>query len=292
MTDPDSRPQGLCDETKIERFDYPGRELEAMDCAANYHRWILEIFEPFLGDHLVEVGAGLGSFSQLILERHHCQTLSLVEPSNSMYENLVVNAQRLSIAGSAGVSPAMSAKREKFEHSAGRGNATDAGGTPAVPVRIDTYHGTFPQCAPLIKSNQAPDSIIYVNVLEHITDDKLELEAIRETLSPTGHVFLFVPALAWLFGAFDERVGHLRRYTKSEVEEKLKDAGFKITLSRYFDLPGIGPWWVKYCLLKSATMEPASVRLYDRFVVPAARRIESIISPPLGKNVIAIAQKG
>ncbi|HEV2827150.1 MAG TPA: methyltransferase domain-containing protein [Pyrinomonadaceae bacterium] len=257
MTDPDSRPQGLCVETKIERFDYPGRELEAMDCAANYHRWILEIFEPFLGDHLVEVGAGLGSFSQLILERHRCQTLSLIEPSNRMYEDLVANAQGLS-----------------------------------KTTRIYTYHGTFPQCAPLVKSNQAPDSIIYVNVLEHITDDKLELEAIRETLSPSGHVFLFVPALAWLFGAFDERVGHLRRYTKSEVEEKLKAAGFKITLSKYFDFPGIGPWWVKYCLLRSATMEPAGVRLYDRFVVPAARRIESIISPPLGKNVIAIAQKG
>jgi len=257
MTDPDSRPQSLYDEPKIEGFDYTGRELEAMDNAANYHRWILEIFEPFLGNHLVEVGAGLGSFSQLILERHPCQTLSLVEPSNRMYEDLVANAQRLSTA-----------------------------------TRIYTYHGTFPQCAPLIKSNQAPDSIIYVNVLEHIADDKLELEAIRETLSASGHVFLFVPALAWLFGAFDERVGHLRRYTKSEMEEKLKAAGFKIILSKYFDFPGIGPWWVKYCLLRSATMEPAGVRLYDRFVVPAARRIESIISPPLGKNVIAIAQKG
>jgi SAM-dependent methyltransferase len=239
-----------------QEFDYPGRELEAMDNAANYHRWILEIFEPYLGDHLVEVGAGLGTFSQLILERHRCQTLSLVEPSDGMYQDLVANAQRLN---------------------------TD--------TRIDSCHGTFPQCAPQIKSNQAPDSIIYVNVLEHIADDKLELEVIRETLSSSGHVFLFVPALAWLFGAFDERVGHLRRYTKSELEEKLKAAGFKIILSRYFDFSGIGPWWVKYCLLKSATMESAGVRLYDRFVVPAARRIESIISPPLGKNVIAIAQK-
>jgi Methyltransferase domain len=256
MTDMDSRSSALCDEPETEGFDYPGRELEAMDCAANYHRWILEIFEPFLGDHLVEVGAGLGSFSQLILASHRCQSLSLVEPSNRMYESLVANAQRLSTA-----------------------------------TRIDTYHGTFPECAPLIKSKQAPDSIIYVNVLEHIADDKLELESIRETLSSSGHVFLFVPAFAWLFGAFDERVGHLRRYTKHDVEEKLKNAGFKISLSRYFDFPGIGPWWVKYCLLKSATMEPAGVRLYDRFIVPAARRLESIISPPLGKNVIAIAQK-
>jgi len=130
-----------------------------------------------------------------------------------------------------------------------------------------------------------------VNVLEHITDDDSELHTIHETLSAAGRVFLFVPALPWLYGAFDERVGHVRRYRKSELEKKLERAGFSIVVSTYFDFPGIAPWWVKYCLLKSATMEPAGVRFYDRFIVPAARRIEALISPPIGKNVIAIAQK-
>lgn len=258
MTDRDSPVRELPpdDLTTAEGFAYAGRELEAMDGTSNYHRWILGIFKPFLGQHLVEVGAGLGSFSQLILAQHSCQTLSLVEPSKGMYEVLVANARQLSTV-----------------------------------TQIDTYRGTFPEAAPLIKSKEVPDSIIYVNVLEHIADDKLELETIRESLSEAGRVFLFVPALSWLYGAFDERVGHFRRYTKSELEEKLHGAGFKTILSSYFDLPGIAPWWVKYCLLKSATMEPAGVKLYDRFVVPAARRLESLISPPLGKNVIAIAQK-
>lgn len=258
MTDPDSTMSQLPpdDLASAEGFAYPGRELEAMNGASNYHGWILGIFKPFLGRHLVEVGAGLGSFSELIVAQHSCETLSLVEPSKGMYEGLVVNARRLSTF-----------------------------------TRVDTYHGTFPEAAALIKQKEAPDSIIYVNVLEHIADDELELETIRKNLSEAGRVFLFVPALAWLYGAFDERVGHVRRYTKSELEEKLHRSGFKMILSSYFDLPGIAPWWVKYCLLKSSTMEPAGVRLYDRFVVPATRRLESLISPPLGKNVIAIAQK-
>ena len=239
-----------------EGFAYPGRELEAMDGASNYHRWILGIFKPFLGQHLVEVGAGLGSFSQLILAQHCCQTLSLVEPSKDMYEELVANARRLS-----------------------------------TTTQIDTYHGTFPEAAPLIKSKEAPDSIIYVNVLEHIAEDEVELETIQSTLAEGGRAFLFVPALPWLYGAFDERVGHLRRYKKQELEEKLRRTGFKTIVSTYFDLPGIAPWWLKYCLLKSASMEPGGVRLYDRFIVPAARRIESFISPPLGKNVIVVAEK-
>jgi len=236
--------------------NYPGRELEAMDGASNYHLWILEIFKPFLGQQLVEVGAGLGSFSGMILEQHTCQQLSLVEPSKEMYEVLVANARRLDSA-----------------------------------TRIETYNGTFTQVAPAIKSKSNPDSIIYVNVLEHIEDDGLELETVRETLNEMGHVFIFVPAFSWLYGAFDARVGHFRRYTKPELEGKLQRAGFKLILSRYFDLPGVAPWWLKYCLLKSTVMEPAGVRLYDRFVVPVTRRLESIIKPPLGKNVIAIAQK-
>src|SRR4051812_30371942 len=51
-----------------EQWSYPGRELESMVFAANYHRWILDIFRPYLGKRIVEVGAGSGSFSELLLE--------------------------------------------------------------------------------------------------------------------------------------------------------------------------------------------------------------------------------
>ncbi|HET6646752.1 MAG TPA: methyltransferase domain-containing protein [Pyrinomonadaceae bacterium] len=239
-----------------ETHGYPGKELEAMSGASNYHRWILEIFKPYLGKHLVEVGAGIGSFSDLILKHHLCESLSLVEPSDSMYDRLAIHAQELN-----------------------------------TNVQIDTYHGTFIEAAPLIKSRHLPDSILYVNVLEHIADDEGELKAVYQTLSERGRVFIFVPALTWLFGNFDSRLGHFRRYSKAELEGKLRKAGFKILQSSYFDFPGIGPWWVKYCLMKFDTMESGAVRFYDRFIVPTVRRIESVVTMPLGKNVIAIAEK-
>lgn len=242
--------------SRNERRGYPGTELEAMSGASNYHRWILEIFKPYLGAHLVEVGAGIGSFSDLVLNHHPCETLSLVEPSDSMYERLAAHVQQLDTSAS-----------------------------------VDTYHATFVEAADLIKTRHAPDSIIYVNVLEHIADDEGELDAVRLTLSECGRVFIFVPALQWLFGTFDERVGHVRRYSKSELEQKLRRSGFKIVRSAYFDFPGIGPWWLKYRLMKSVTMEPGAVKFYDRFIVPTVRRIESVITMPIGKNVIAIAEK-
>jgi SAM-dependent methyltransferase len=235
---------------------YPGKELEAMSGASNYHRWILEIFKPYLGKHLVEVGAGIGSFSDLILKHHLCESLSLVEPSDAMYSQLAIHAQELS-----------------------------------ANVQIYTYHGTFIEAAPLIKARHSPDSILYVNVLEHIADDEGELKAVYQTLSEGGRVFIFVPALTWLFGNFDSQVGHFRRYSKAELEGKLRNAGFKILQSSYFDFPGIGPWWVKYCLMKSDTLESGAVTFYDRFIVPTVRRIESVVTIPLGKNVIAIAER-
>jgi SAM-dependent methyltransferase len=240
-------------------FIYPGRELEAMAEAANYYRWILRIFRPYLGRHIVEVGAGLGSFSELILGHHQCETLSLVEPSVEMHQRLVTRVPFLN--------------RNKNRS------------------LVKTYGSSFAAAAPLIKAEQVPDTILYVNVLEHIANDELELQSVHETLSASGRVLLFVPALPWLYGAFDARVGHVRRYTKTGLEEKLRRAGFKTALLSYFDMVGIAPWWIKYCLLRSATMGPGGVRFYDRFVVPAMSRIESLLPMPLGKNLIAVAEK-
>jgi hypothetical protein len=239
-----------------QEFSYPGRELEAMAGAYNYHRWILEIFKPYLGKQLVEVGAGRGSFSELILGTHDCDRLSLVEPSAELYQELTSRIGRLK---------------------------TD--------TEMNCYQQTFAAAASLIKERQAPDSVIYVNVLEHIADDELELKTINRTLVLGGRVFLFVPALPKLYGAFDDRVGHVRRYTRSELDKKLLAAGFKLVLSKYFDFTGIAPWWVKYCLLRSDNMPGSSVKFYDRFVIPFVSRIETLISPPLGKNIIAIGEK-
>ena len=234
---------------------YEGRELEAMSFALNYHRWILKIFEPYLGQRLVEVGAGAGSFSEMLLEREF-DSLSLVEPSREQYDLLKRN---------------LTAQR--------------------ADERVKSYNAVFRQVAETIKTEQRPDSIIYINVLEHIADDAGELRAVHATLAPGGRVFIFVPALRWLYGSFDRLIQHQRRYTKTELESKCEAAGFRVLRSRYFDLAGILPWWVKYCLLKSETMEAGAVRFYDRLVVPLARVAEGFVAPPLGKNIILVAEK-
>jgi len=236
------------------KVEYVGKDLEAMDFAVNYHRWILALMKPFLGKHLVEVGAGTGAFSELLLETAP-ETLSLVEPS-AMFETLQTNLAK---------------------H-----NST---------TKIRYFPNIFADVAVQIETEQSPDSIIYINVLEHIEDDRLELEIIHRTLREKGRVFIFVPALPVLFSEFDKQIGHFRRYRKTELAEKIRTAGFRILLSRYFDAAGIFPWLVKYRLLKSLTMESGAVHFYDKFVVPIAKPVESFLPLPLGKNLLFVAEK-
>lgn len=234
---------------------YQGRDLEAMSFAVNYHRQILAWFRPWLGRRIIEVGAGSGSFSELLLELEP-ESLSMLEPSREMYPLL--------------------------EQCASQWDTT---------TRLEVRKEFFPEVAAELATGQ-PDSIIYVNVMEHVEDDREELRLVHDTLTPGGHVFILVPALSWLYSDFDSDLGHFRRYSHKELRAKCEGAGLRVVASRYFDLPGILPWLIKFRLLRSRTMEPGAVRLYDNMVVPWALPLEHLVSPPLGKNVILVAERG
>jgi 2-polyprenyl-3-methyl-5-hydroxy-6-metoxy-1,4-benzoquinol methylase len=225
---------------------YTGREIEAMDFAVNYHRWILDGFRPWLGKRIVEVGAGSGAFSELLMGTKP-EALTMLEPSGNLYPLLAERMRR------------------------------------GQPLNV-----TLREAAKFIAT---PDSIIYVNVLEHIEDDEDELAAVHSLLSNGGRVFIFVPANSWLMSDMDRLMGHYRRYTRDELIRKCRSAGFQIRSAKYFDFPGIFPWLLKYRLMKSTSMESGLVKLYDGVVVPVIRMMEDLISPPMGKSILLIGEK-
>jgi hypothetical protein len=94
-----------------------------------------------------------------------------------------------------------------------------------------------------------------------------------------------------LMSDFDRAIGHFRRYRKRELEQKVRNAGFDIVKSRYFDVAGITPWMIKYRMLRSKTMGGGAIAAYDNLVVPIMRRVESIVTPPIGKNILLVARK-
>jgi hypothetical protein len=127
--------------------------------------------------------------------------------------------------------------------------------------------------------------------MEHIAEDEEELFEIHKALGSGGRVLIFVPALRSLYGSFDKRIGHVRRYTKPELVQKCQRTGFQVLKSHYVDFAGILPWWVKYRLLRSDTLEPSTVKYYDKLAVPLIRIAERIMLPPIGKNLLLIGQK-
>jgi SAM-dependent methyltransferase len=134
------------------------------------------------------------------------------------------------------------------------------------------------------------DSIFYIDVLEHIEADEKELAIAWQTLKPGGSLLIFVPALARLYSEMDRKIGHYRRYGKQDLISIVYNAGFEPLKVKYFDFIGILPWYIFYVLLKK-TITGDNVRLYDRYIVPVMRKIESAIDPPIGKNLLLIGRK-
>lgn len=195
---------------------------------------------------------GAGIGTNADLVRHHVDSLALVEPS----PNLVGRLQ------------------EKFN------------GAPEVEILDCSGEDYLANAAP-----ESRDVVMMINVLEHIEDDREVARKIHDLLVPGGHFLVFVPAMPFLFSKLDDIFGHYRRYTRPGLTSVLEDAGFEILDSRYFDILGVAPWYVLNTLMGSVRFNPALVGLYDRIGVPATRAIESLIDPPFGKNLVAIARK-
>jgi SAM-dependent methyltransferase len=134
------------------------------------------------------------------------------------------------------------------------------------------------------------DAVTYINVLEHIERDLDELQFVREALKPGGSVCIFVPALSWLYSELDKEVGHYRRYHKKQLVSLVKSAGFEIARVKYFDMLGILPWYIVFVLMKQK-ISGSNVSLYDRYAVPSVRWFESVVTPPIGKNLLLVAKK-
>lgn len=138
------------------------------------------------------------------------------------------------------------------------------------------------------------DFIYTSNVLEHIENDLAILQDLNRNLKPGGYLVIYVPAFEILFSKLDDRVGHYRRYTKRDLLEKLKIAGFDVELIEYSDSLG---FFVTILLkLVKFSFSPNSstsklMRFYDRLFVPLSVFADSLFFKHIvGKNIFAVAR--
>ena len=230
--------------------EYRGHDLDAMSVADRYSREIVRAFAPYLGRKVVEVGAGTGNISVILLEQRLAR-LDAIEPDTGMWARL----------------------------------------TERVGHRVDVgVHKGF-LAGELARDRLGKvDSVVSVNVLEHVEDDAKELALMHSVLRPGGHLCLWVPALPALYSGLDRTLGHFRRYRRSELARKLTAAGFETLVLHYRDLVGMVAWFVS-CRMLGQELTKGKVELYDRLVLPVTSVIGRWIQPPIGKNLVAIARK-
>lgn len=136
------------------------------------------------------------------------------------------------------------------------------------------------------------DAIYTVNVLEHIEDDRAILRTLYAKLKPGGKLFIYVPALQLLYSAMDKKVGHCRRYGRTELMDKVKAAGFQIIDSRYVDSLGfLASLVYKWHGNDSGDINRGALKAYDRFVFPLSRALDVFTSSFVGKNLSLVAKK-
>jgi SAM-dependent methyltransferase len=221
-------------------YRYDGEELDLFKTATNWRRYWAGKIRPFIGEYVVEVGAGLGSVTRSLCDGSQKRWLCL-EPDQKM-------AGQLTNLRAAGVLP----------------------GSCEV------------QCAILreLPPSERFDTILYIDVLEHIEDDRGEVAAAGLRLRPGGRIAVLSPAHQWLFSRFDAAIGHLRRYTITSLSH-LTPSGFRVEHATYLDSFGLLASAANRLVLRSSMPSERQLRFWD----------DRLVNYRLGKSVLLIWKK-
>ena len=146
-------------------------------------------------------------------------------------------------------------------------------------------------CGDLISlGDQFFDTILYIDVLEHIDKDREELDRAASHLRPGGHLIVLSPAHQQLFSPFDAAIGHFRRYNRRMLRA-LSPATLRLERMRYLDCAGLTLSAANALLLGQSMPTKAQLRFWDHWIVPISRVLDQLFLYCLGKTIIAVWRK-
>lgn len=133
------------------------------------------------------------------------------------------------------------------------------------------------------------DTVVSLNVLEHVEDDVLALTYVRKLLSPGGKLVLIVPAHQALYGTMDSSIGHYRRYSLDDVAARFSQAGLRLRYSRYMNPVGALGWFVNGRILRREVAPEGQLKLFN-VLVPLITAVDGAVRWPFGLSVLAIGE--
>jgi len=226
-------------------------ELQIMASANNYNRWIWDTIAQHIGNSILEIGSGVGTFTKFLMKYPRVHVTDIADNCIDILHRNFSESKNLNIA--------------KLD----------------ITSILDREYWV----------TQNIDTVICLNVIEHINDDLSALENLRTVICDNAKIIVMVPAFKFAFGTIDRLDGHYRRYSKGDLIAKLKGAGFSPIQIRYFNSIGLIAWFYTNKIARDKHTSLAKVQIYDRYFIPILSWAERFMNPPFGQSIIAIAEK-
>ena len=247
--------QALWTIVRFARWEAPAHDVGAvtlrrMARLASYNAWLDARFTHFLGHRVLEVGSGVGNQTRYFLDKERV-IASDIEPHYVRELNA------------------------KFDR---RSN-----------IRVASYRFPLDPASRDELRGERIDTVVCLNVLEHIEQDAATLEDFASVLEPGGRLVLLVPAMPALYGSLDVHLNHFRRYDRDPLRELVTRAGFDVQTLRYLNRPGVFGWWLNSRVLKRRVLPRGQLAAF-RWIQPLLT-LEEKSNPSFGMSLLVLATR-
>jgi glycosyltransferase involved in cell wall biosynthesis len=222
--------------------------LHALSKAPRFNRWMGDTIRPYVGERVLEIGAGIGNLTRALIPRVKCYVAADIDEEH------------------------MARLATRFQH---RHN-------------LHIRHCDLAEASDFAGLG-GMDTVVCLNVLEHIEDDMQGLRNIHSALAKDGRAIVLVPHGQEIFGTLDAALGHYRRYSHEELKRKMEQAGFRVEKILDFNRISRPGWYVSGKILKRTTLGAMQMKLFDQLVWLWRRIDRHLPWPPT--SIIAIAVK-
>lgn len=223
---------------------YGSQILGRLNRAPRFTRWMADVIRPYVGEAVLEIGAGTGNLTTQLAPRAHYYASDI----NPLYLEYLSK---------------LAAERPYL-----RVGYTDGQDGDSYP------------------RGQKFDTVVCLNVVEHLADDLGAMQNIRSVLVEGGRAIILVPCGPKLFGTLDDALGHQRRYTPEKLRALAASAGFEVETILSFNRVGVIAWWLNGRLLKRTTFGILQIKVLN-LLTPFFRIVDNWLPlPPL--SIIAI----
>jgi SAM-dependent methyltransferase len=226
---------------------YLGGELELFADATRWKSYVGAVLRRFIAGRVLDVGAGIGSNVPFLYNRDVAEWTCL-EPDPELARRI---EQRIA--------------------------------TGAAPQECRVIVGTTASLDP----GAAFDTILYIDVLEHVADDATELARARTHLAPGGRLVVLAPAHEFLFSPFDAAIGHYRRYSRARLMQLAPSQSAPV-LCAMLDSAGFFASLANRAVLSQRMPTPRQIAFWDAWLVPLSRRLDPLLGRRFGKTVVAV----